>query len=96
MHPLLSRACVRLLVLTDDGAAMSALNGSPKFDIATTKWEDILPLLPPSACGYSAKQVFENTAGCVAYTYDDLILMPGTYVSSGSECFFEDLLVVSG
>lgn len=75
---------------------MSALNGSPKFDIATTKWEDILPLLPPSACGYSAKQVFENTAGCVAYTYDDLILMPGTYVSSGSECFFEDLLVVSG
>lgn len=59
-------------------STMSAVNGAPVRDIATTKWEDIESLLPANAGGFSAKQVFENTAGCVAYTYDDLILMPGT------------------
>lgn len=27
--------------------------------------------------GYSAVQVFENVKGCIAYTYDDIILLPG-------------------
>jgi hypothetical protein len=51
-------------------------NGSLR-DIRTTTWEDIASEIPHGADGYTAKEIFESTRGCVAYTYDDLILMPG-------------------
>ena len=50
-------------------------------DISTTKWEDIEALLPNGASGFSAKEVFASAArGNIAYTYDDIILMPGKSV----------------
>ena len=52
------------------------MNGAP-LDPKTTSWEDIVPQLPKGGGGYSAKEVFEDTSGRFAYTYDDLILMPG-------------------
>lgn len=55
------------------------MNGTP-LDPKTATWEQVEKLLPKSCNGYSAKELFENTAGCVAYTYDDLILMPGRTV----------------
>jgi len=33
--------------------------------------------LDSGACGFTAKQVFVKNAACVAYTYDDIIIMPG-------------------
>mmetsp|Transcript_31577 Transcript_31577/g.47724 ORF Transcript_31577/g.47724 Transcript_31577/m.47724 type:complete len:528 (+) Transcript_31577:74-1657(+) len=33
--------------------------------------------LESGACGFTAKQVFVKNPACVAYTYDDIIVMPG-------------------
>jgi len=40
-------------------------------------WEVDEETLNSGACGFSAKQIFNNNQACVAYTYDDLIMMPG-------------------
>lgn len=32
--------------------------------------------------GYSAAQVFQDVKGCLAYTYDDIILLPGNTTSA--------------
>ncbi len=52
------------------------MNGTP-LDPKTAKWEELVKLLPKGNGGYTAKEVFEDTSGRVAFTYDDLILMPG-------------------
>lgn len=53
------------------------MNGAP-LDPKTATWEDVSKHLPKGNGGYTAKEVFEDTNGRVAFTYDDLILMPGT------------------
>lgn len=48
----------------------ASLNGKPLLEIDEETLES-------GACGFTAKQVFIKNAGCVAYTYDDIIVMPG-------------------
>lgn len=54
---------------------MTKINGEPL-------WELDEETLNSGACGYTADQVFVKNPACVAYTYDDLIMMPG-HISFG-------------
>ncbi|KAI2492811.1 inosine-5'-monophosphate dehydrogenase [Fragilaria crotonensis] len=49
--------------------------------LATLNGKALLPLdeetLESGACGYTATQVFVKNPACVAYSYDDIIIMPG-------------------
>eukprot|EP00549_Striatella_unipunctata_P000729 CAMPEP_0118708308 /NCGR_PEP_ID=MMETSP0800-20121206/21795_1 /TAXON_ID=210618 ORGANISM="Striatella unipunctata, Strain CCMP2910" /NCGR_SAMPLE_ID=MMETSP0800 /ASSEMBLY_ACC=CAM_ASM_000638 /LENGTH=531 /DNA_ID=CAMNT_0006611447 /DNA_START=66 /DNA_END=1661 /DNA_ORIENTATION=- len=49
---------------------MTTINGEPL-------WELDEETLASGAEGFTASQIFVRHPGCVAYTYDDLILMPG-------------------
>lgn len=40
-------------------------------------WELDEETLNSGACGFTAEQIFVKNPACVAYTYDDLIMMPG-------------------
>ena len=45
--------------------------------IAQEKAAEMAALLSGSGDGYTAKQLFGEKRSCHAYTYDDIILMPG-------------------
>ena len=32
--------------------------------------------------GYSARDIFEGGQGCAGFTYDDLIVLPGTFATA--------------
>lgn len=51
---------------------MTTINGEPLWEVDEETLQD-------GACGFTAKSVFhaEPGKGCVAYSYDDLIVMPG-------------------
>lgn len=49
---------------------MTTINGEPL-------WELDEETLNSGACGFTANDVFVKNKACVAYTYDDLIVMPG-------------------
>lgn len=57
---------------------MSNINGESKTVInGESLWEIDEETLNSGACGFTGTQVFCNNKECVAYTYDDLIMMPG-------------------
>jgi len=58
-------------------AEMEIGESSEKQKDYATMWELDEETLESGACGFTATQVFVKNPDCVAYTYDDVIVMPG-------------------